>query len=313
LKEQQFPKSMKTTKIEGVYTATVTPLLDQDKIDLEAIPRHLNFLWERGSHGALLLGTTGEGPSFSRDERKAILKAGRSVREVVPDFGLLAGTGTPSLTETISFTREAFDLGYDGVVVLPPYYFHQASIDGMVSWFGEIITQAVPENRFLLGYHIPAQSGVGLPMELLVRLKEAFPEKFAGIKDSSGDPEHTIALEEQFGKDLTVMVGSDGLFTHVLAHQGAGCITALANLSSPDLREIWDAYQGGKTAPAAQEKLTALRFLLSGMGPYPPLMKALLAAGFDFPHWDSRLPLVKVEDDTVQMILGELDKLGLKM
>jgi len=109
-----------------------------------------------------LMGTTGEGPSFSADERLALLRAGLAVRQEHPDFRLLLGTGTPSLEETVQLTRAAFDLGVDGVVVLPPYYFRKVSDDGLFAWFSQVIQRAVPTNAALLGYHIPSLSGVPL-------------------------------------------------------------------------------------------------------------------------------------------------------
>ena len=200
----------------------------------------------------------------------------------------------------------AFDMGFNGVVTLPPYYYHQASIDGIYAWFKELITQAVPGDGYLLGYHIPAQSRVPLPLDLLSNLKDSFPSQFAGIKDSSGDPKHTEALAKRFGKDLVVLIGSDSLLSHSLENQGSGCITALANLYSSGLRTVWDAYQQGKTAPATQNQLTAHRNILLNYTPYPATIKALLAEYYDFPHWAVRPPLVGLPDKTKRQVLQEL-------
>ena len=87
-------------------------------------------------------GTTGEGPSFSPKERETLLRSVRVYRQQIPGFRLLAGTGTPSLSETIDLTKLAFDIGYDGVVVLPPYYFRKATDEGLFKWFSELITQS---------------------------------------------------------------------------------------------------------------------------------------------------------------------------
>ena len=132
-------------RLKGVIAAAVTPLSENYSPQLESIPEYLEFLHSRGCHGALLLGTTGEGPSFSPSERQAILKSALEVLAVVPDFILLAGTGTPSLDETIGLTREAFELGFDGVVVLPPYYFRSVTEDGLMRWYGNVIERAVPK------------------------------------------------------------------------------------------------------------------------------------------------------------------------
>jgi 4-hydroxy-tetrahydrodipicolinate synthase len=303
-------KSMTTHPLSGVYVAAITPLNGDFSPDLEAIPGFLCFLAKRGCHGALLLGTTGEGPSFAAHERLAIFQAALEVRQEYPDFGLLAGTGTPSLTETISLTRSAFDLGFNGVVTLPPYYYHQATTDGIYAWFREIINRAVPRDGYILGYHFPTQSGVPLSLDLLSHLKDSFPNQFAGIKDSSGDPEHSKVLGERFGSDLVVLVGSDALLSHSLKHKGSGCITAMANLYSPDLRTVWDAYQQGKTAPSSQERLTTRRNVLLNYAPYPPTIKALIENFFEFPHWVVRPPLLRLPIEKIKQAIRELTSLG---
>ncbi len=184
--------------LAGVYAAAVTPLLDST-LDLDSVPRLLAFLASRGCHGAVLFGTTGEGPSFSPAEREALMRCAHEARESIPGFRLIAGTGTPSLSETIDLTRLAFDLGFDGVLVLPPYYFRKATEDGLFLWFRELIQKAVPADGFVLGYHIPRVAGIGFSLELLKRLKDQFPSQFAGIKDSSHDADLARDLGETFG------------------------------------------------------------------------------------------------------------------
>ena len=174
---------MSRASLSGVYAAAVTPLKSDFSPDLDAIPELLGFFAGRGCHGALMLGTTGEGPSFSPAEREGIWRAALHVHDQHPDFRLLAGTGTPSLTETVDLTRLAFDLGLDGVVTLPPYYFRKAGEEGVFAWFSEVITRAVPKDGALLGYHFPGVAGIGFSLELLRRLKDCFPAQFEGLKD----------------------------------------------------------------------------------------------------------------------------------
>ena len=281
-------------KLSGVYAAALTPLHPDYSPDLGAIPRFLSFLASRGCNGALLLGTTGEGPSFDVKERLEIFRIGIEVREQHPDFRLFAGTGTPSLSETINLTKSAFDMGFDGAVVLPPFYFHQASDDGLLIWFRELINHAVPRDSFIFGYHFPAQSGVPLSLNLLVNLKDEFPDQFAGIKDSSGDSHFSQALGEKFGNDLVVFNGNDALFSQALENQASGCITAMSNLFSPDLRVVWDAHQNGSTATKAQKRLIAQRGILSHHLPFAASIKAILPHFHDFPRWPVRPPLLPV-------------------
>jgi 4-hydroxy-tetrahydrodipicolinate synthase len=295
--------------LAGIYTAALTPLQNDFTPDHEALPQLLSFLAKRGCHGALLLGTTGEGPSFDTNERLEIFQTGLEVRQKHPDFRLLAGTGTPSLTETINLTRKAFDLGYDGAVVLPPYYYHQASTEGLLAWFREVIHRAVPRDGCIFGYHFPAQSGVPFSLNLLEDLKDEFPDQFAGIKDSSGDPHFSQTLGERFGHDLVVLTGNDALLSHALENQASGCITAMGNLFSPDLRVVWDAYQQGENAPEAQDRLIAQRTILSKYTPYAASLKALIAHLHDFPQWSVRPPLEPFPEERVRQAIHELGQI----
>lgn len=280
--------------LSGVYAASVTPLKPDLSPDLEAVAPFLGFLATRGCHGALLFGTTGEGPSFSPSERGDVWRAALKVREKLPNFRLLAGTGTPSLTETIDLTKSAFDLGFDGVLTLPPYYYRTATDDGLFRWFEGVIQKSVPKDGFLLGYHFPRVAGIGFSLDLLLQLKDAFPQQFAGIKDSSHNQDFIRELGQKFGDDLAVFNGTDSDFTYALQNQAAGCITALANIISPGLRDVYDMFVSGKDTTAMQAKITEQRHILDRYQPYPASLKALLARLYGQPRWPVRPPLVEI-------------------
>ena len=291
--------------LSGVYAAAVTPLKSDLSPDIEAVTPFLGFLASRGCHGALIFGTTGEGPSFSPEERKAVWKAAIKVREQYPKFKLLAGTGTPSLTETIDLTKLAFDLGFDAVVTLPPYYFRKATDDGLFNWFEQVINKAVPRDGFMLGYHFPGTAGIGFSIDLLARLKDSFPVQFAGIKDSSHDEKFTEALGQKFGESLAVFSGTDSDLTFALQNHAAGCITAPANVLSPGLREVYDGFISGKDVSASQKKVSEQRHVLEKYSPFPPLLKAVLAQKYQQPRWPVRPPLVEMTKENEKQMLAE--------
>lgn len=299
--------------LAGVYAAAVTPLRQTDnhasELDLEAVPALMQFLASRGCHGVALFGTTGEGPSFSPAEREALMRAALAARDSLDGFRLIAGTGTPSLSETIELTKLAFDLGYDAVLVLPPYYFRKAGDDGLFNWFSEVIRKAVPADKFLIGYHIPPLIGIGFSIPLLARLKDAFPTQFAGIKDSSHDAELARALGEKFGDDLLVLNGTDSYMQLAMEHKAAGCITAPANLISPELREIWDLLNEGKDPAEAQQRVAEKRHILEKYPPFPPTLKALLHRMYGLPRWAVRPPLEAIPMEMEEKALQELDAL----
>ena len=296
-----------THPLAGVYAAAVTPLreLHGSTLDLESVPVLLNFLASRGCHGAVLFGTTGEGPSFSPSERAALMRAASAHRDQLPGFRLIAGTGTPSLSETIELTRLAFDLGYDAALALPPYYFRNATDTGLFNWFSELINKAVPSDKYLLGYHFPRVAGIGFSIDLLARLKDAFPTQFAGIKDSSHDAELARNLGERFGYDMVALTGTDSYVQLAMQNKAAGCITAPANILSPDLRAVWDLMREGRDTSQAQARVTEQREILDKYPPFPPTLKAMLHRLYGLPRWSVKPPLEDISDEMEERLLSE--------
>ena len=300
-----------THPLAGVYAAAVTPLREMhgSKLDLESVPVLLNFLASRGCHGAVLFGTTGEGPSFSPSEREALMRAASAYREELPGFRLIAGIGTPSLSETMELTKLAFDLGYDAALALPPYYFRNATDTGLFNWFSELINKAVPSDKYLLGYHFPRVAGIGFSIDLLARLKDTFPTQFAGIKDSSHDAELARNLGEKFGYDMVALTGTDSYVQLAMQNKAAGCITAPANILSPDLRTVWDLMREGKDTSQAQARVTEQREILDKYPPFPPTLKAMLHRLYGLPRWSVKPPLEDMTDLMAEQLANELAKI----
>mgnify|MGYP001214762868 CR=1 FL=1 len=291
--------------LAGVYAAAVTPLRPDSSLDLDSVPVLLKFLAARGCHGIVLFGTTGEGPSFSPAERETLMRAACEARAALPGLRLLAGTGTPSLSETIDLTRLAFELGFDGALAVPPYYFRSATDNGLFLWFSELIQKAVPADGYLLGYHFPRVAGIGFSMELLARLKDAFPVQFAGIKDSSHDADLARDLGKKFGSDLVVLNGTDSYLQLAMQNHAAGCITAPANILSPGLREIWNRMNEGKDATEVQARVKKQRDILEKYPPFPPTLKALLHRLHGLPRWSVKPPLESISEEMEEQVVQE--------
>lgn len=288
-------------RFTGVYCAAVTPMRGQH-VDTDALQWHLTTLAAEGCDGALLMGTTGEGPSLSLAERETIMTAAVSAKS---GLRLLAGTGTPSLPETIQATRRAFDLGADGVVVVPPYYYRNAPVDGLRAFYAEVIRQAVPSDGALLAYHIPPVSGVAVPRELLSPLVDEFGAQMAGVKDSGGDIAYSVDMASAL-PSLDVFVGSERLLLAGLQAGAVGCITAGANVLAPYCAAVYRAWRDGGQAEALQEKLTAVRLAIEAVSPAPATYKALLALRHGGEGWDVRLPLLNHPGKVIDALIDRL-------
>lgn len=290
---------MHTKNFEGIYVAAVTPLREDGSPAIDQIIDLLQFYSKQGAHGALIFGTTGEGPSFSPEERMKVWEEAVKIKKEIPGFRLIAGTGTPSLSETIYLNRVVFDLGFDAVLSLPPYYFREASDQGLLDWFSELIESSVPADGAFMAYHFPKMCGVSFSISLLKEILERYPNRFIGVKDSSGDFES--AKEKVYGlPGVNLFVGNDRLLTKNLKLGGAGSITAASNLISPLMRKIWDDYQIGKDTSEDQTKVDQIRGIVEKLAPFPASMKLLLKEIYGFPFWPVRAPLVQMNLDLIK-------------
>ncbi len=299
-----------TQQFGGVICAAVTPMHGLT-IDHEAFAMHLHTLAMEGCSGVLVTGTTGEGPSIGLSERPQLVKTAVSAAN---GLKVLAGTGCSSLTDTITAARDAFDNGADAVVIVPPYYFRRASVDGLFNYYVAVIEQSVPADRSAMLYHIPPISGVPITVPLAQRLFDRFGDRISGVKDSGGDMAYTSALLETV-PGLPVFVGSERVLLEGLMLGAAGCITAGANSAGAACVRVYDAWRSGhESAGDLQSKVTELRAVMESYPPGAAAYKALLRLRYGGASWDVRPPLEnhgpEVLDEMVERITAlDLDLL----
>ncbi|MEO7201266.1 MAG: dihydrodipicolinate synthase family protein, partial [Candidatus Tumulicola sp.] len=210
----------------GVWAATLTPVDAHLQIDASRAVEYYAELLETGCDGVNVLGTTGEAMSFGIDQRIAFMEA---VATELPCERVMAGTGAASLSDTIRLTRCAIDAGFRAALILPPFFFRDATHDGIVRYYEQLL-RAVPQaqGRLLL-YNFPKMSGITFEPVLLRRLMAELPRAFAGLKDSSNDRALQTALIAKFPA-LRVFPGSEAYLHEAVASGAAGCISGTVAL-----------------------------------------------------------------------------------
>jgi len=287
-------------KLHGLFPAVVTPLESDGRIHFDNLQRHIRTLMDQGCHGILLLGTTGEGPSLSVNERKSVLQA---ALDVSGSQTLVVSTGCANLSESIELTQHAFTNGADAVLVMPPFYFRDATTTGLLAYYRTLLEESVPAGGSMLLYHFPRMSAP-VSLELIDALLQT-DTRVRGIKDSSGDKDHVAQLLQRF-PTLKVFVGDDRLLLGALQQGGAGGMTAALNILTPLALDVWRAFTHGKPAEEAQARLSAGRVVLEPYKPFPPAIKGLLAARYQSSGWDVRPPLAAMEANLVTALLQDL-------
>ncbi len=277
--------------LQGVFAPIVTPFrADGMTIDYAWLPYHLRYLEAQGLDGVVPMGTTGEGPSLSFDERKAFLETVMARRGRLK---VIAGVGTPSLTQTVHLIRHAFASGVDSVLVLPPYYWRNVTDEGLLSYFRTLCDRALEPGQKIMLYHIPQVSGVPVTLNLLDGLMQTHGECILGLKDSTGQATSFLTFMRRY-PTLRVFVGSDRLVGPAYEMGVAGTITACANLVPAAIQRIRRLASEGRDYQEAQEQLTALRDLLQEFAPLQAGLKVLLAALLHMPQTYVRPPLTNL-------------------
>lgn len=282
-----------------------TPIDAERRIDGGLLAAHCHALLKDGADAIALFGTTGEATSFSGSERMAALEG--LIAAGIPADKIMPGTGCPSVVETISLSRHAFEQGCETVMTLPPYYYKAVSEDGVadaVAWLIEDLKDLDP--KFIL-YHIPPVAQVGFSVQLVRRLADAYPGIVAGVKDSSGDWSNTEALLSAC-PDLDIYPGSETFLLPGLRHGGAGCITATGNLNAKAIRAVIDETDPAK-ADTRHEEIVAYRKTVEAR-PLIAAIKAVLADRYGKPSWRAvRPPLQALPEDKIQPLLDDLARL----
>src|SRR3954463_5882528 len=224
-----------------VLTAMVTPLADDGTIDLAGAQELAASLVDRGAHdGLVIAGTTGESPTITDAEQRAVLEA---VLDAVGDrAAVVAGVGTNDTAPTIEKARDAERLGAHGLLVVTPYY-NKPPQAGLLRHFTAVAdATALP----VMLYDIPPRTVVPIEVETLVRAAEH--PRIVAVKDAKADlgaVAWTLART-----DLAYYSGGDMLTLPLLALGAVGVVSVVGHLAGPRLAELIAAVESGDLVKA---------------------------------------------------------------
>ena len=242
-------------KLSGVYTALITPFLDNGNLDEAGFRKNIQFQIASKVAGIVPLGTTGETPTLTDAEEERVLRI--AIEEAKDKIQILVGTGTNSTAKTIEKTKRARDLGADGALIVTPYY-NRPSQNGIIQHF-----QAIDkEVKFpFLAYNIPGRTGTMIETSTLKVISQF--ENCIGVKEATGNVSNmsdVIEAVAMHNPRFQVLSGDDGLTLPLIALGGVGVISVASNLI-PKLvvqmveQALWGELQ---SARAAHHKLSPL-------------------------------------------------------
>lgn len=292
-------------QLHGIIPPMVTPMQEDESLDLSRLRELIDHLLQQGVHGIFVLGTTGEFFALDDSEKQAVIA--ETVAHVRGRVPVLAGTGGISTREVIRLTRVAEREGVSAVSIITPYYISPTQVE-MIEHFQRIAESTASP---VLLYNNPATcGGLRLEAESVARLAEL--KNIVGIKDSSGDMQHLLEILRLVPKTFAVLQGRDTLILPALQAGAKGAVPGTANLAAKLCVEIYTAFQRGNlvSSAAAQARLSPIRLGLA-LGTAPGAIKAGMALlRQPFPVGPSRRPIAPLPPEKQQKLQALLAAAG---
>lgn len=258
-------------KPAGVYAAMLTPFRADGDINEEVLRRMVDFMIAKGVHGLFPVSSVGEFVHLTPEQ------CYRSM-EVVVDQAKGRVAITPGVSSTcpelsVRLLRKAEELGCDGAVICPPYYYH-GSQEQIEKHF-ELVAAATSLPIIL--YNIP-MFAAPISNDVVERLSRR--ENIVGMKDSSGsmvELMHYMDKVRLAGTDMNFLVGREEMLAPALAIGAQGCMTASSGIIPEIMVGIWDAYHSGDYAKANRIQTAMLPFIRAMFAaPFPAGFKAAM-------------------------------------
>ena len=292
----------KTTIFTGAATAIITPFRNGE-VDYDAFGKIIDANINGGIDAIVVAGTTGEGSTLSHEEHCGVLKfAYEKIAGRVPS---VAGTGSNDTAYGIELSKYAADIGYDGLLLVTPYY-NKATPKGLVKSFSAIADAAkIP----VILYNVPSRTGVNIPLSVYKEL--AKNEYVVATKEASGNLSAIAELLSECGDALDVYSGNDDQIVPILSLGGKGVISVLSNVMPKETHDICALWFEGKVKESAALQLRLLDLinaLFCEVNPIP-VKAAMEMCGYC--DGELRLPLCEIEDANREKLLRIMQKHGI--
>ena len=287
----------------GAATALVTPLTENGGIDYAQLERLINWQIEEGIDGLVIAGTTGEGSTLTDEEHRDLFE--RAIKMIDGRVPAIAGTGSNDTAYAVDLTKCACDLGYDGMLVVTPYY-NKATQNGLIKMFTTI---ADASTKPLIVYNVPSRTGVDITPATYAALADH--PMIQAIKEASGNLSKVAETAHLVGDKLDIYSGNDDQIIPIMSLGGAGVISVLSNPMPKATSRMCHAFLEGNIEEARKLQLDLIPLinaLFCEVNP-SPVKAAMAAMGYCEDYL--RLPLTSMEEGHKANLLKLMAQQGL--
>jgi len=225
--------------LNGIFVPHITPFAREGELDLKSLRACVRFWLEGGVSGLVSCGSNGEAPYLSRQERTKVIET--VVDEVNGKTLVIAGTGSMSTRETITFTKDAKDLGVDAALIVTPFYFKPTNKEMLEHYRTISETVDLP----IVVYNVPKFTGFSLETSFVHQLVSE-NKNIIGLKDSSGSIGAITEIIRLVGDKISVLAGTADVALPTLMFGGKGGVIAVANVFPKLCNQLYETFRNGK-------------------------------------------------------------------
>jgi 4-hydroxy-tetrahydrodipicolinate synthase len=226
------------------YTAIVTPF-QNNKVDVKALEKMVEFQIKNGVSGIVPCGTTGESPTLSHEEHNLVIEV--CVKAANKRIKVMAGTGSNSTEEAVMMTSHAKKVGADSCLIVAPYY-NKPIQKGIIEHYKYI---AACTDLPIILYNVPGRTGSNVLPETTIALAEI--SNIVAMKEASGSMEQIMEIIRLRKPDFGVLSGDDAITMPLIAAGADGVISVVANAFPEKFSKMVHASMEGDLDTARKE------------------------------------------------------------
>lgn len=284
------------SSIKGIYAASMSIFKEDFSLNLEQTKKHAENLIDKGCHGVVILGSTGQAQLISVKEKMELIE---HLSNSSQKNNFIIGTGNNSLTETINMMKHSKENGFNLFLLMPPAYY-QYGDEGAYIYYSKIIDK-VPDCKIIL-YNFEKLCGYAFSIDVVERLAKDFPNQIVGVKDSTYNLYEKLKIN-----NFLIFLGSETKLLKGLELGCNGIISAVCNVTAPIARKVYDDFIN-KKPQTVNKKLCAIRKAFDKHN----LISALHSFKLNKNSVYNKLlpPLMLLNEKDHRQLLSELKSLG---
>jgi len=291
----------KNTLFTGAGTALITPF-NEGGVDFEALGNIIDFQIDNSIDALIICGTTGEAATMPDKEHLSVIEY--AVKKTAGRVPVIAGTGSNDTAHCVELSKEAENLGADGLLISTPYY-NKCTQKGLMMHYDKVMEKT---NLPIILYNIPGRTGMNYKIETIKELAKA--DQIVAVKEASGDIAYLTDLVHDV-PEIDVYSGNDDMIVPLLSLGGKGVISVLSNVCPKETHDLCQKFFDGDVAGSFKlqmDYLNLIHALFIDVNPIPvkTAMNLMGLCGGML-----RLPLCEMEEKNLAVLKNAMAECGL--